>query len=189
VYNDNQIYETVSTIRVRASMSTVDGVINRFIHDLGHNPENLFDNLLQDIAKHNTGNDILSVKYKNCSYDAKKDLYTEVLDIFVGNTRLSDTEFSGRMNKKTKPNLNSESTFDMVYVNPVLKKANFRILVKKEENGIVEITFIGDFKFGWLFNLFFSMKSYQNIAEWRIDKFMQNLNREILLQEKNNAHR
>lgn len=183
VYNEEKTFETVSKMKVDASFKTVDGVINKFIYDLTYNPTSLFDNLLEGLGSQEEGKDIFLINYKECTYDKKTNLYTGVLDILMGNTSLSNIEFKARITKKIKENGQSEAIFELIDVNPILKRADGKIIAKKNGNQI-DVTLIANFKFGWLFNMFFSMKNYKNVAEWRIDKFMDNLNEEILLQEK-----
>lgn len=183
VYNEENTFETVSKMKVDASFKTVDAVINKFISDLTYNPNSLFDNLLEGLGSQEEGKDIFLINYKECTYDKKTNLYTGVLDILMGNTCLSNIEFKARITKKIKENGQSEAIFELIDVNPILKRADGKIIAKKIGNQI-DVTLIANFKFGWLFNMFFSMKNYKNVAEWRIDKFMDNLNEEILLQEK-----
>ena len=179
-YNDDGVYESVSKTRVNASLQHADSILNKFIYDLTHNPESLFDNILEGLGKQDdSGLDIFVIEYRGYNYDAKKDIYTGTIDIMIGSMKLFGINFAGRITQKQTEDKRTEVRFELVESNSVVKLADGKIVVTKIDDQHVEIRQTARFKFTWFFDVFFTQKTYKNVAEWRLDKFLMNLKREM----------
>lgn len=183
-YNkDEKIFKTVSNMSIKSSISSTNMVLKKFVYDLTNDPESLFDNLLLGLGKQGNEKDIFLIDYKSCIYDSKRDVYIGTLDVLFNGMRVSNISFEGKITKKISSNQSSEYNFELLTSNILLSYASGKIIANKKGNETVEVISVAKFKFNWFFNFFFSLQNYKNIAEWRVEKFMENMNREILAQE------
>ena len=179
-------YVTVSKTTVEASLNTANTVLDKFIDDLIADPESLFleGRMLEGLgSKDDKEKELFLIEYQGYNYDKTTGLYTGTLNIFLNKTKLSNIDFTGKITR-TSPHKNvSEAFFELVDNNPIVKIAKGKIVVKQIDSQTIEIEQTATFKFSWVFNLFFTQNNYRNLAEWRLDKFLQNIKREMLREE------
>jgi len=189
-YNTTTVYEdrtfkTTSSFTVNAPYSVANQVMEKFIHDLDSDPYSLFDNVLKGMGDTDeNGNDNnqstsrFSADIKSCVYDSAHDYYIGKIDLIIGKSTIKDITLYGRIHKSYHNNY-AVFTFELLN-NPIAKKAKGIIVTKKISENSTKLELNANFQFAWFLNLFFSVKNYKDVAEWRLDKFMQNLNEEIV---------
>ena len=182
-YGDDGVYESLSRTRVNASQQRADTVLNKFIYDLTHDPESLFDNIFEGLGKQEGGLDILIIEYCGYSHDPKRDVYIGTIDILLGSIRLFGIDFAGRITQKRTEGKRTEVCFDLVDSNSVMKLASGKIIVTRVDDQTVEIRQTARIKFTRFFDFFFTQSTYKKVADWRLDKFLMNLKREMEKQD------
>ncbi len=183
IYSDDKVYTSVSKTTVNASLNTANKVLDKFIDDLIKNPKSLFNTIFEGLGKQSSGKDLVLIEYKDYHYDKNTGLYTGTLNVLIGSVKLMNIDFTGKITKKNISEKISEAIFELVEINSIVKIANGSILVKKLNDQTIEITQTANVKFGWFFNMFFTLNTYKSTAEWRLDKFLQNIKREIVKTE------
>ena len=185
IYSE-RTYVTVSKTTVDASLNTANTVLDKFIDDLIADPESLFleGRMLEGLgSKDDKEKELFLIEYQGYNYNKTTGLYTGTLNIFMNKTKLSNIDFTGKITR-TAPHKNvSEAFFELVDNNPIVKIAKGKIVVKQIDSQTIEIEQTATFQFRWLFNLFFTQNNYRNLAEWRLDKFLENIKREMLREE------
>ena len=179
-----RIYTTVVRTTVNASLHTANKVLDRFIDDLIADPESLFleGRILEGLgSKDEKEKEFFYIEYQDYNYDKETGLYTGTLNFLIGKTRLSSIDFTGKITR-TFPHKNvSKAHFELVANNPLVRLANAKIIVRQIDAQTIEIEQISNIQFKWLFNVFFTQRNYRRLAEWRLDKFLENIKREILM--------
>lgn len=179
-YGDDGVFETVSKTRVNVSLQRADTLLSKFIDDLTNDPESLFDNIFEGLGRQEDGkSDIFIIEYRGYNYDPKQDIYTGTLDILMVGIRLFGISFSGRITQKYTPDKYREVRLELVESNSIVKLADGNIVVRKIDEQTVEIRQTAHFKFTWFFDQFFTLNNYKKVAEWRLDRFLMNLKREM----------
>jgi hypothetical protein len=179
---ENKTYNTVSKTTMPATLNDANYVINKLIEDITNQPESLFDNILKGLgsAKESGAKSKFVIEYAGYTYDKESKLYTGSLNIFIGNTRISNIKFTGQITRDSISGKRSEAFFELLEINSLAKEADGRLVVEKMDDKSIQITQTANFRFGWLLNLFFSMSNYKEVAEWRLDRLLSNIKQEVL---------
>jgi hypothetical protein len=184
---ENRTFKTTSSFTVKAPYSTANKVMEKFILDLDRDPYSLFNNMLKGMgdepasstasnSKQSSGK--FSIEIKSCVFDTAHNYYIGKLDFHIGKAVIEDITLYGRITKHYHKDY-AVFTFELLN-NPVAKKAQGIIVVKHLGENLTKAELTAEFQFSWFLNIFFSTKNYKDVAEWRLDKFMQNFNEEIL---------
>jgi hypothetical protein len=179
--HEDKTYTTISKFTVNAPIECADKVLAKFHKDLIEQPLTLNENMFSGLD--GDGKELFVIEYKSHKYDDESKLYTGIMNVLVGNKTLTNTVFSGKMMRNSILGQSSTLCFDLYQTNAVVKGLQGTIEIKKIDENTVEVSQTSVSRFAWFFDIFFGQNNYKNIVEWRIDKFMENMNREILLEK------
>ena len=150
-----------------------DSLVEQFMRD----PELLYDWALKGTGQQHDGSekDDIILVLKSCDYNPKAHRNIMTFDAIVPGFRtIHDIRIESVVINEKKGNENRVITVDM-HTSLVLKHAH-GVLTIKEINPVTSlITMDVDIKFGWFFNLFITQKKYKSLAEFRLEKFVENL--------------
>lgn len=173
-------FHTYCEVLTLADMQTADAVVNDFISQFRGDPELLFEWALKGVGKQEDDEkDAVLLVLKSTVYDPQTSVGTIKTDIVVpGLTTFKDVDIESKVTKEQLNDGSIRVIVDVYYSNSLLKKAygTYHICPNGSEKVILKIhTYI---RFGWFFDLFITQRRYRNLAEFRVDKFMDNMRKE-----------
>ncbi len=176
VYKDGEFvsqYQRLIKTTPAITASITDDLVREF-HD---SPGKLFDWALKDlgIQDEKKGNEVIIV-FKKSTNNEKTGITEGFFDIVVpGFTTLNNVRVDGSVTKAHLTNGATRMTAIITYSSLLVKNASATITIIPQKNS--EQLFVSNLKikFGWFFNIFITKKRYQNIVEWRIKKFTENM--------------
>lgn len=177
---ENSMFQTYCQKVVNSSMAIADGTVDDFIGQFRGDPELLFEWALKDLGQQ-TDNDKNAVilELKSTTFNPETSVGAILTDIVVpGFTTFKDINIDSKVTKTKLANGSTRVFVDVYYSNSFLKKAYGTFYVKPISNNQVLLTINVNVKFGWFFDIFITQRRYKNIAEWRINGFMENMKKE-----------
>ena len=169
-------YITEAEVSVDATQEEITPIIDRMIYEFQTNPELLFDWAFKGTGQQNDAQaDAIVLALADVEYVPEEKKSRMVLNIDVdGKPKFKNI----RVESQVTDSLEADTLLtrlDIHYYGMLFKTIylNFRVKpIDQNHNILVMDTHL---QFGWFFNIFVSRKVYRQVAEWRIDRFMNNV--------------
>ena len=161
-------------------MQTADAVVNDFISQFRGDPELLFEWALKGVGKQEDDEkDAILLVLKSTVYNPQTSVGSIKTDIVVpGFTTFRDVDIESKVTKEQLKDGSIRVTVDVYYSNSFLKKAYGTYHIYPNGSDKVTLKIHTYIRFGWFFDLFITQRRYRNLAEFRVDKFMDNMRKE-----------
>lgn len=185
VYKDGE-FVSYSQIRVYASDSVSNVVINQFVNQMCYDLDELYKWGLKGMHLDNEKDELLVFDFKTTAYNAKSNILKGGGDVIVtGITKIPNIYIYTKLSEKTHSNGRKDVHLDLATQNALLKKLNgiFSYVPFKNKSGYYVLE--THIKFGWFFNIFITKSRYKKIMEWRIKQLIRNLKEESEKRERN----
>ena len=191
----NKTYSTVCAVEVNAPAEIADTIIAHFIYDFQTNPDVLFDWAFYGVGTQEDGEkNAFLLEYKKTQYIPDNNYGSVLVDVVIpGFTRIKNIKIEGKvidehrpikfnntlmvssLTMKNIPDWSRHIDINVEYSGRLLEKGNGNLyIIPVDETHSVFLMDI-NLKYGWFFNLFITMKVYENSVEWRVKKYMNNL--------------
>jgi hypothetical protein len=183
----NGEFVTYSQVWVNASDSVSNSVINDFNNQITYNIDALFSWALKGMNLRKEKNELMIFYFKSTSFNSKTNVIKCTGDIIVpGLLTLPDIQFYCQVITKKFPKGKKFINVDLLSSNGFIREMNssFSIIPKKEKEKGGWFTFETRVRFGWFFDFFVTQSRYKSIMEWRINRYMHNLQEEAERREK-----
>jgi len=184
VYKDG-VFITYSQIRVYASDSISNVVINKFVNQMCYDLDELYKWGLKGMHLDNEKDELLVFDFKTTVFNPKTNILKGGGDVKVtGITKIPNIFVYTKLSEKTHSNGRKDVHLDLASPNALLKNLNgiFSYVPYKNKSGYY--TLETHVKFGWFFNIFITQNRYKKIMEWRIKQLIKNLKEESEKREK-----
>jgi len=185
VYKDGE-FVSYSQIRVYASDSVSNVVINQFVNQMCYDLDGLYKWGLKGMHLDNEKDELLVFDFKTTAYNTKSNILKGGGDVIVtGITKIPNIYIYTKLSEKTHSNGRKDVHLDLATQNALLKKLNgvFSYVPFKNKSGYYVLE--THIKFGWFFNIFITKSRYKKIMEWRIKQLIRNLKEESEKRERN----
>lgn len=185
VYKDGE-FVSYSQIRVYASDSVSNVVINQFVNQMCYDLDGLYKWGLKGMHLDNEKDELLVFDFKTTAYNTKSNILKGGGDVIVtGITKIPNIYIYTKLSEKTHSNGRKDVHLDLATQNALLKKLNgvFSYVPSKNKSGYYVLE--THIKFGWFFNIFITKSRYKKIMEWRIKQLIRNLKEESEKRERN----
>lgn len=174
------VFHTSCRVLAQCDVVTADDVVDDFIRQFRGDPELLFEWALKGVGKQNDSEkDAIILKLKSTVFDSVTSVGAIKTDIIVpGFTTFRDIDIESRVTKTLLPDGAVEVEVDVYYTNAFLKKAFGTYRIIPVADGQVLLTMDTYIRFGWFFDIFITKRRYRNLAEFRVQGFMDNMRTE-----------
>ncbi len=172
------LFTTYCTVEVSADKPTANDVIDDLISQFQGDPERLFDWAFKGLGQQKDGSekDAVILVWNATSYDPQTGISILNVDAVVpGFTVFRDIELKSKVEDRELPNGWRRIRVDMFYSGSLLKESYGVFYVKQLAPDKMLYTIEINIRFGWFFNIFITQRRYKALAEFRVEKFMQNL--------------
>jgi len=179
-------YITTTILKVNASPTTMNAVIDDFLYQTKYNLDALFTWGLVGLKLRKENDDLLIFNFKSTEYDKKNDLIKAIGEVVVpGIITFPEIHVNSRMTKKLLPNDNTEVNFEILYSDAFLKKTTALFKMVPIDSKSCTISLETKVRFGWFFDFFISQSLFRQIMAWRYAGLLKNLGNEAVLRETN----
>lgn len=175
-YKDG-VFNTQYLTKARVSSEIVNFVTDNLVSDFHNSSSELFNWALKDLGLQNEGNELIII-LKSSFHDVKTNITHGIFDIEVPYIKtFKDVKVNAIVSKSTNNGVVKVNAH-IIYSSLLLDYCLATLYVIPQKNK--ELYFYTDvkIKFGWFFNIFITKRRYQNIVEWRVKKFTQNMKEE-----------
>ena len=175
-YKDG-VFNTQYLTKARVSSEIVNFVTDNLVSDFHNSSSELFNWALKDLGLQNEGNELIII-LKSSFHDVKTNITHGIFDIEVPYIKtFKDVKVNAIVSKSTNNGVVKVNAH-IIYSSLLLDYCLATLYVIPQKNK--ELYFYTDvkIKFGWFFNIFITKRRYQNIVEWLVKKFTQNMKEE-----------
>lgn len=172
------LFTTYCTVEVAADKLAANDVIDDLISQFQGDPERLFDWAFKGLGQQKDGSekDAVILVWNATSYDPQTGISILNVDAVVpGFTVFRDIELKSKVEDRQLLNGWRRIRVDMFYSGSLLKESYGVFYVKQLAPDKMLYTIEINIRFGWFFNIFITQRRYKALAEFRVEKFMQNL--------------
>lgn len=172
------LFTTRCTVEVAADKPTANDVIDDLISQFQGDPERLFDWAFEGLGQQKDGSDkdAVILIWKATSYNPQTGISILNVDAVVpGFTVFHDIELKSKVEDRELQNGWRRVRVDMFYSGSLLKESYGVFYIKQLAPTKMLYTIEINLRFGWFFNIFITQRRYKALAEFRVEKFMQNL--------------
>ena len=170
------MFHTQYETEVGASAEACNAVIDDMIHCLQTDPELLSERYFAGLGKQeDSKKNIFYLEWKESLYVPEKQYSRLVLDVLVNEKPfLKNVEIEALVTDSTVGE-RRDVRVNIHYAGTLLKEAygTFRIIPTGESTARIGMDV--HVKFGWFFRIFISRKVYSETIDWRLVRFVQNL--------------
>jgi len=179
IYKDGE-YISYSQIRVYASDSVSNVVINKFVSQMCYDLDGLYKWGLKGMRLDNEKDELLIFDFNTTKYNPKTNILKGGGDVKVtGITKIPNIYVYTKLSERTHSNGRKDVHLDLAVPNALLNKLNgIFSYIPKEKNKSGFFVLETHIKFGWFFNIFITKNRYKKIMEWRIRQLILNLKEE-----------
>jgi len=172
-------FVTVCQKEVNSTGTETNAVINRMINEFHTKPMRLFDWALKDIGLQGQQNNEMIIIFKSSRLDKTTGITHGLVDVIIPNLQdIRDIEVNAIVKNEIQPNGQLIGSVDVLNSDFLIKKAYATITSIPLKNGNQLLKTETHIQFGWLLKFFITQNRYKNIVEWRIDKFIENMQKE-----------
>lgn len=173
-------FHTYCEVLTYADMHTADAVVDDFISQFRGDPELLFEWALKGVGKQDDDEkDAILLVLKSTVFNPETSVGSIKTDIVVpGFTTFREVDIESKVTKEQKEDGSIVVVVDVYYSNSFLKKAYGTYHICPIGPDRVKLQIHTYIRFGWFFDLFITQRKYRNLAEFRVDKFMDNMRKE-----------
>lgn len=177
----NGMFSSHCKIPILADSLTANAVIDDLIRQFQGDPERLFDWALKGTGQQNDGSDkdAVILVFNSTTFNPQTGISVLNVDAIVpGFTTFRNIDIESLVTDEQLTNGQRRIRVEIFYSGSLLKKAYGIFYVKPVSSTETHLSIQINIKFGWFFNMFITQKRYKALAEFRIEKFMQNLKEE-----------
>lgn len=169
-------YITEAEVCVNATKEEIKPIVDRMVYEFQTNPELLFDWAFKGTGQQNNAEaDAIVLALQEVEYlpDEKKSRMVFNIDV-DGKPKFKNI----RVESQVTDSLEADTVLtrlDIHYYGMLFKTIYLNFRVKPIDQNHQRLVMDTHLQFGWFFNLFVSRKVYRQTAEWRIERFMNNV--------------
>ncbi len=178
---DKGAFHTTKTAVINGDYTTCSRVTDRFILEFQTTPANLFTWAFKGLGQTHQGDGTDDVVLVMNSFRYNPDSAKSVVNVdfrMSNGLTIRDKDLMSYVHDNTYGDSLRIIIVDFYYSGSLLKKADGVFTLKRLNDKQTEITIDTNIRFGWFFNIFITQRRYRNVMEWRIDKFIDNLQEE-----------
>ncbi|MDR3652685.1 MAG: hypothetical protein P4L34_06920 [Paludibacter sp.] len=171
---------TYSQVRVNASDSISNVVINKFVNQMCYDLDGLYKWGLKGMHLVNEKDELLVFDFKTTIYNPRTSILRGGGDVRVtGITKIPNVYVDSKLSEIKHSNGRKDVRLDLASSNSLLKNMiGVFSYIPNEKNKSGYYTLETHIKFGWFFNIFVTQSRYKKIMEWRIKQLVHNLKEE-----------
>ena len=173
---ENKHFVTYCKIKIDASNTVADKLIDNFIRQNNYHLDSLFTWALKDLKLQGEEGELLEYNLKSTAYNSETDIVHGKMDVRVpGIHTVKDFSVFTRATKSTSKNGDIDMFFEVLDADAFIKTTTAILKVVRIDEKSVWCTLESKMSFGWFFNIFITQKRYKETAEWRFKQLMINL--------------
>ncbi|MDR2684229.1 MAG: hypothetical protein LBB53_02460 [Prevotellaceae bacterium] len=175
---------TVAHTNAKALFDNAQIVENKFVSQFNTDFAKLFDWAFKDMGEQqDASKNAFLLEIKSCEFDKMSGISTITTDITVSSIkRFKDVIIKAKITQTGDKQTYSHIVVDIYYSNLLLRKAYGTIFVETCNDKEIKLTTTVSVRFSWFFNIFVTKKVYKDVIEWRLQKFLNNIKKEVLKQ-------
>jgi len=179
IYKNNE-FVTYCQMSANASDSISNEVINKFVHQMCYDLDDLFKWGLKGMSLANKKDELLRFDFKTTKFDKKSAILRGIGDVIVpGIKTFPNLYIDSRVTQKKYINGRRDVRLDLVTENPFIKKmVGVYTFIPKGKNKTATYVLESHIRFGWFFNIFITQYRYKEIMEWRLRQLVKNMKEE-----------
>ena len=172
----NGMFHTSYATEAQANAVACNEVVDDMIHCLQTDPELLSEKYfaglgMQDEAHKNA----FYLEWKESSYDPEQQYSKLVLDVLVNEKPFLKDVVIEAFVADSMAGERRDIRVDIRYAGTLIKEAYGSFHVQPNSDNTAQIGMDVHVKFGWFFRIFISRKVYSETIDWRLARFVQNL--------------
>ncbi len=172
----NGMFHTSYETEVQANAESCNMVVDDMIYCLQTNPELLSEKYFAGLGmQDDTHKNAFYLEWKESSYDPEKQYSKLLLDVLVNEKPfLKDVVIEAFVADSLSGD-RRDIRVDIRYAGTLIKEAYGSFHVQPSSENTAQIGMDVHVKFGWFFRIFISRKVYSETIDWRLARFVQNL--------------
>ena len=170
---DNGVFETEAYMETPFSQEIMHSLISEIVLRFRRLEIDSLEWALKGLSGEEEEKSFISVNYESAAYVPNTQIIDIFINVLVGKSNFKSIKVSVLM-------YTDDKTFIEVEVhdsNFFLKSARGTLSVRQAGSRL-QFAINSSVRFAWFFNLFISTSNYNAVAEWRIQKVLENLNEE-----------
>lgn len=172
----NGMFHTSYEVSVSASADTCNLVVDSMIYYLQTDPELLSEHFFSGLGKQSeSGKNAFYLEWKESTYNPEQQYSRLLLDVLVNEKPFLKNVVIESMVTDTMAGAQRDIRVDIHYAGSLLKEAYGTFHVSPMDECTAKIGMDVHVKFGWFFRIFITRKVYSETIDWRLARFVQNL--------------
>jgi len=171
------VFETEATIISTASHKMMYEVILEIDQHLRRLEIDSLKWATKDLSGKDVGKSLMQIEYNRGEYNQNTEVFNFFIDIFFMKKQFKNIKIAVLMKTDIISNENPIIDVSLCDSDFFLKNAYGTLTTQQtgDENQFIVKSSV---RFGWFFNFFISTSNYSAIAEWRMQKFLENMKAE-----------